>query len=95
VTVSHLRFGPRPIRSSYKIQRAGFVACHQPQLLERFEIAELAEDGATLLLNAPWAGGASVFASAEGSAAAADCAQDALFLSSMRSESPRRQGSVG
>jgi pyruvate-ferredoxin/flavodoxin oxidoreductase len=54
VTVSHLRFGPRPIRSSYKIQRAGFVACHQPQLLERFEIAELAEDGATLLLNAPW-----------------------------------------
>ena len=54
VTVSHLRFGPSPIRSSYKIQRASFVACHQPQLLERFEIVELAEDGATLLLNAPW-----------------------------------------
>ncbi len=54
VTVSHLRFGPRPIRSTYKIQRAGFVACHQPQLLDRFEIAELADDGATFLLNAPW-----------------------------------------
>lgn len=54
VTVSHLRFGPSPIRSSYKIQRASFVACHQPQLLERFEIVELAEDGATLLLNTPW-----------------------------------------
>ena len=54
VTVSHLRFGPNPIRSSYKIQRASFIACHQPQLLDRYEIAELAEDGATLLLNAPW-----------------------------------------
>ena len=54
VTVSHLRFGPRPIRSSYKIQRAGFVACHQPQLLERFEVVELADTGATFLLNAPW-----------------------------------------
>jgi len=54
VTVSHLRFGPRPIRSSYKIQRASFIACHQPQLLDRVEIAELAEEGATLLLNAPW-----------------------------------------
>lgn len=54
ITVSHLRFGPNPIRSSYKIQRASFIACHQPQLLDRYEIAELAEDGATLLLNAPW-----------------------------------------
>lgn len=54
VTVSHLRFGPSPIRSSYKIQRASFVACHQPQLLDRFEIVELAEEGATVLLNAPW-----------------------------------------
>ena len=54
VTVSHLRFGPNLIRSSYKIQRASFIACHQPQLLDRYEIAELAEDGATLLLNAPW-----------------------------------------
>jgi pyruvate-ferredoxin/flavodoxin oxidoreductase len=33
VTVSHLRFGPRPIRSTYKIRRAGFVACHQPPSL--------------------------------------------------------------
>ena len=54
VTVSHLRFGPRPIRSTYKIRRAGFVACHQPQLLERFEMAELADEGSTFLLNAPW-----------------------------------------
>lgn len=54
VTVSHLRFGPRPIRATYKIERAGFVACHQPQLLDRFEVAEFADEGATFLLNAPW-----------------------------------------
>ncbi len=53
VTVSHLRFGPRPIRSSYLVQRASFVACHQFDFLERLDVLELAEDGATFLLNCP------------------------------------------
>ncbi|MFN7940231.1 MAG: pyruvate:ferredoxin (flavodoxin) oxidoreductase [Thermoanaerobaculia bacterium] len=53
VTVSHLRFGPRPIRSSYLVRRAHFVACHQPEFLDRFEMAELALPGGTLLLNTP------------------------------------------
>ena len=53
-TVSHLRFGPLPIRSSYQIRKAQFVAIHAPQFLERFEVLEHAADGATVLLNVPW-----------------------------------------
>ena len=54
-TVSHLRFGPRPIRSSYLIGRAQFVACHQFDLLHRMDVLGVAADGATFLLNAPYA----------------------------------------
>jgi pyruvate-ferredoxin/flavodoxin oxidoreductase len=53
VTVSHLRFGPRPIRSSYLIGSANFVACHQPQFLDRFDLAKELVEGGTLLVNAP------------------------------------------
>ncbi|HSN14452.1 MAG TPA: 2-oxoacid:acceptor oxidoreductase family protein, partial [Anaeromyxobacteraceae bacterium] len=53
-TVSHLRFGPRRIRSSYLVQRASFVACHQFQFLERADVLEAAAPGATFLLNAPF-----------------------------------------
>jgi pyruvate-ferredoxin/flavodoxin oxidoreductase len=51
VTVSHLRFGPRPIRSTYLISKANFIACHQFHFLERFDMLRLAEPGATFLLN--------------------------------------------
>ncbi len=54
VTVSHLRFGPEPIRSTYLIERANFVACHQFSFLERTDLLERAEPGATFLLNAPF-----------------------------------------
>jgi pyruvate-ferredoxin/flavodoxin oxidoreductase len=54
VTVSHLRFGPRPIRSSYLITRASFVACHQFPFLERMDVLDCAESGATFLLSAPF-----------------------------------------
>lgn len=53
VTVSHLRFGPRPINASYLIQHAGFIACHQFNFLDKMDILELAEPGATFLLNSP------------------------------------------
>ncbi|MCR8914558.1 pyruvate:ferredoxin (flavodoxin) oxidoreductase [Marinobacter panjinensis] len=53
-TVSHLRFGPLPIRSSYQIRQAQFVAVHAPQFLERFDVLEHAASGATVLLNVPW-----------------------------------------
>jgi len=53
-TVSHLRFGPRPIRSSYLIEEAQFVACHQFDLLHRMDVLGVAADGATFLLNAPY-----------------------------------------
>ena len=52
-TVSHLRFGPKPIRASYLVQRAGFVGCHQFGLLDRVDVLGPAADGATLLLNCP------------------------------------------
>jgi pyruvate-ferredoxin/flavodoxin oxidoreductase len=53
VTVSHLRFGPRPIRSSYLVGEANFVGCHQPLFLERMDVAENLAQGGTLLLNSP------------------------------------------
>jgi pyruvate-ferredoxin/flavodoxin oxidoreductase len=54
VTVSHLRFGPDPIRSTYLITKANFVACHQFQFLDRIEVLAAAERGATFLLNSPF-----------------------------------------
>ncbi len=55
VTVSHLRFSPRPIRSTYLIEQANFVACHQFHLLETMDILKIAAEGATFLLNSPYA----------------------------------------
>jgi len=54
VTVSHLRFDDEPIRSTYLVQQAGFVACHQFSLLERIDVLTHAEPGATFLLNSPY-----------------------------------------
>ena len=54
ITVSHLRFGPRPIESTYLIHQANFVACHQFEFLERIDVLALAGPGATFLLNSPY-----------------------------------------
>ena len=54
VTVSHLRFGPRPIRSSYLIGQAQFVGCHQPFFLERYEVLAHIASGGVFLLNTPY-----------------------------------------
>jgi pyruvate-ferredoxin/flavodoxin oxidoreductase len=50
-TISHLRFGPRSIKSSYLVDRANFIACHQWFFLEKFDVLKNAVPGATLLLN--------------------------------------------
>ena len=52
ITVSHLRTSPRPIRSAYLIDRAGFVACHQFEFIEKIDVLEYAAPGAVFLLNA-------------------------------------------
>jgi pyruvate-ferredoxin/flavodoxin oxidoreductase len=54
VTVSHLRFGPEPIRSTYLIEDADFVACHQFGLLERMPVLDRVKPGGTFLLNSPY-----------------------------------------
>ncbi len=54
VTVSHLRFGPRPIRLTNKIQSANFIACHQFTFLERYDVLRLASPEGTFLLNSPY-----------------------------------------
>jgi len=54
MTVSHLRFGPQPIRSTYLISRANFVACHLPMFLDRFEMLRSLVPGGTFLLNTPF-----------------------------------------
>jgi pyruvate-ferredoxin/flavodoxin oxidoreductase len=55
MTVSHLRFGPRAIRSTYLVEQAQFVACHQWGLLNRVDVLAHAAPGATVLLNSPFA----------------------------------------
>ncbi|MFA5890361.1 MAG: pyruvate:ferredoxin (flavodoxin) oxidoreductase [Actinomycetota bacterium] len=57
VTVSHLRFGPKPIESTYLIDRASFVACHQFGFLDRMDMLKLAMPGAVFLLNSPYGPG--------------------------------------
>src|SRR5580765_7496589 len=53
VTVSHLRSSPRPIRSTYLVDRANFVACHQGEFVDKVDVLEYAAPGAAFLLNAP------------------------------------------
>jgi len=56
ITVSHLRFGPQPIRATYEIGngQAEFVGCHQSAFLQRYDMLAMAKPGATLLLNTSW-----------------------------------------
>jgi len=54
MTVSHLRFGPDPIRSSYLLTETDFVACHQPIFLDKFDIVSTLRDGGTFLINSPY-----------------------------------------
>jgi pyruvate-ferredoxin/flavodoxin oxidoreductase len=54
ITVSHVRFSPRPINSTYLIDRASFVACHQFNFLKKIDVLKVAEPGATFLLNSPF-----------------------------------------
>jgi pyruvate-ferredoxin/flavodoxin oxidoreductase len=54
MTVSHLRFGPQPIRSSYLVSKANFIACHQWIFLERYDMLSSLVDGGTFLLSSPF-----------------------------------------
>jgi len=54
MTTSHLRFGKQPIKSTYLISHADFVACHNFSFLEKYDMLKSAKDGATFLLNAPY-----------------------------------------
>ncbi|MFH1296225.1 MAG: pyruvate:ferredoxin (flavodoxin) oxidoreductase [Bacteroidota bacterium] len=54
VTVSHLRFGDKPIRSTYLVNTPDFVACHVPAYLEKYDILKGLKDGGTFLLNSIW-----------------------------------------
>jgi pyruvate-ferredoxin/flavodoxin oxidoreductase len=54
VTVSHLRVGPRPIRSTYLVTKAHFIGCHQPVFVERYDMLQYLLPGGTFLLNTPY-----------------------------------------
>jgi len=54
MTTSHLRFGKKPIKSSYLIQKADFVGVHQAVFLEKLDLLDIAKEGATFLLNTPY-----------------------------------------
>ena len=54
VTMSHLRFGKKPIKSTYLIHKANFVACHNPSYVRKYNMVQELVDGGTFLLNCPW-----------------------------------------
>ena len=54
VTMSHLRFGKKPIKSTYLIRQANFVACHNPSYVDKYNMVQELVDGGTFLLNCPW-----------------------------------------
>ena len=54
VTMSHLRFGKKPIKSTYLIHQANFVACHNPSYVRKYNMVQELVDGGTFLLNCPW-----------------------------------------
>ncbi len=54
ITVSHLRFGEKPIKSTYLVSRADFVACHQPSFVDKYEMVQDVKPGGTFLLNTGW-----------------------------------------
>ncbi|GEA14538.1 pyruvate-flavodoxin oxidoreductase [Moorella sp. E308F] len=54
VTISHLRFGPQPIKSCYLIDQADLIACHNPSYVTRYDLLEGIKPGGIFLLNSPW-----------------------------------------
>jgi pyruvate-ferredoxin/flavodoxin oxidoreductase len=54
VTMSHLRFGKKPIKSTYLIHKADFVACHNPSYVRKYNMVQEVKDGGTFLLNCSW-----------------------------------------
>ena len=54
VTMSHLRFGKKPIKSTYLIHKANFVACHNPSYVNKYNMVQELVDGGTFLLNCSW-----------------------------------------
>ena len=57
VTISHLRFGNAPIKSTYFVSKADFVACHNPSYVDKYRMVEDIKPGGTFLLNCPWEDG--------------------------------------
>ena len=54
ITVSHLRFGHKPIKSTYYISKADFVACHNPSYVDKYDMVDDLKEGGSFLLNCPW-----------------------------------------
>ena len=54
ITISHLRFGDTPIKSTYLIDSADFIACHNPAYVTKYDMVSALKDGGTFLLNCPW-----------------------------------------
>ena len=70
LTVSHLRFGKNPIRSPYLIDQAGFIACHNPSFIEKYDMLKNIEPGGTFLLTTQHSPDSCLGHAASGSSAA-------------------------
>ncbi len=91
VTVSHLRFGPKPIHSTYLINKANFIACHQFVFLERYDMLKDAVPGATFLLTAPSEPKRSG-TSSRAACSSRSSTRRSVFTSSTATRWPRRPG---
>ena len=54
ITVSHLRFGKKPIQSTYLVDSADFIACHNPSYVTRYDMTSTLKQGGVFLLNSQW-----------------------------------------
>ena len=88
VTISHLRFGKKKIKSTYYISKADFVACHNPSYVDKYDMVEDLKPGGTFLLNCDWE--ARSFPSAAGQDEALHCQERHQVLHHRRD--PHRQG---
>ena len=93
ITVSHLRTSKRPIRSAYLVDRAGFVACHQFEFVDKIDVLEHAAPGSAFLLNAPFPAERGLGPPAEGDAGTDHRKEDSLLCDRrLRPGEARRHG---
>ncbi len=90
LTVSHLRVGEKPIRSSYLISQADFVGCHQLQFIDKYQMAERLKPGGIFLLNTPYSADEVWSSPAAGSPGHPESEKSAFYVGQRERKSPAK-----